>query len=172
MAMAMRTNKLFILSFSTVFLGIGILSLLPPSSGIELGEHDKWNHFIAYLILALNWCLIKNKHTFFLLGLLLCGCYGLSLEYLQGFVPGRVPSWLDALANTGGVVTGFLIYSITKTKRGQSLVALSYSKIRIIYLIRFLFSSSDFAAIRPDSMAAFNEPFIKASPARNILSIT
>ena len=36
----------------------------------------------------------------------------------------------------------------------------------------FLFSSSDCAAMRPDSIAAFNEPFIKASPARNILSIT
>ena len=117
MAMAMTRNKLLSLSFSCVFLGIGILSLLPPSSGIELGEHDKWNHFIAYLILALNWCLIKNNRGFFFLGLLLCGCYGLSLEYLQGFVPGRVPSWLDALANTGGVVTGFLIYSITKKKR-------------------------------------------------------
>ena len=118
MAMAMTRNKLLILSFSIVFIGIGILSLIPPSSGIELGEHDKWNHFIAYLILALNWCFINNKRSFFFLGLLICICYGLSLEYLQGFVPGRVPSWLDALANTGAVVTGFLIYSITKTKRG------------------------------------------------------
>ena len=117
MAMAMTSNKLLSLSFSCVFLGIGILSLLPPSSGIELGEHDKWNHFIAYLILALNWCLIKNTRGIFFLGILICICYGLSLEYLQGFVPGRVPSWLDALANTGGVVTGFLIYSITKKKR-------------------------------------------------------
>ena len=118
MAMDMTRNKLLIRSFPFVLVGIGILSLLPPSSGIELGEHDKWNHFIAYLILALNWCFIKNKRGFFFLGLLFCGCYGLSLEYLQGFVPGRVPSWLDALANTGGVVTGFLLYSITKTTRG------------------------------------------------------
>ena len=110
-------NKLFILSFSFVFIGIGILSLIPPSSGIELGEHDKWNHFIAYLVLSLNWCLIKNKRTFFFLGLLLCGCYGLSLEYLQGFVPGRVPSWLDALANLGGVVTGFVLYVLMKPQR-------------------------------------------------------
>ena len=114
MAMAMTRNKLLILSFSCVFLGVGILSLIPPSSGIEMGEHDKWNHFIAYLILALNWCLIKNKRGFFFLGLLICICYGLSLEYLQGFVPGRVPSWLDALANTGGVLTGFLLYSSTR----------------------------------------------------------
>ena len=114
MAMAMTRNKLLILSFSCVFLGIGILSLIPPSAGIELGEHDKWNHFIAYLVLALNWCFIKNKRGLFVLGLLICICYGLSLEYLQGFVPGRVPSWLDAVANTGGGLTGFLLYSSTK----------------------------------------------------------
>ena len=117
MAMAMTRNKLLILSFSCVFLGIGILSLLPPNSGIELGEHDKWNHFIAYLILAFNWCLIKNSRGIFFFGILICICYGLSLEYLQGFVPGRVPSWLDALANAGGVLIGFLIYSITRTIR-------------------------------------------------------
>ena len=99
-------NKLYILSFSFVFIGIGILSLIPPSSGIELGEHDKWNHFMAYLVLSLNWCLIKNKRNLFFLGLLLCGFYGLSLEYLQGFVPGRVPSLLDASANIVGVVIG------------------------------------------------------------------
>ena len=48
-------NKLYILSFAVVLTGIGVLSLMPPSSGIELGEHDKWNHFIAYLVLSLNW---------------------------------------------------------------------------------------------------------------------
>ena len=79
---------------------------MPPSSGIELGEHDKWNHFIAYLVLSFNWYLIKNKRNYLFLGLLLCGCYGLSLEYLQGFVPGRVPSLLDASANIGGIVIG------------------------------------------------------------------
>ena len=117
MAMVMKRNKLVILSFSCVFLGIGILSLLPPNSGIELGEHDKWNHFIAYLILALNWCLIKNTRGIFFSGLLICICYGLSLEYLQGFVPGRVPSWLDAMANAGGVLIGFVLNVSVKRLR-------------------------------------------------------
>ena len=72
-------NKLYILSFAVVLTGIGVLSLMPPSSGIELGEHDKWNHFIAYLVLSLNWCMIENKSKVFFLGLLFCGdCYGLS----------------------------------------------------------------------------------------------
>jgi VanZ family protein len=31
------------------------------------------------------------------------------MEYCQGFVPGRAPSWLDALANTSGVTIGFVL---------------------------------------------------------------
>ena len=107
-------NKLYILSFAVVLTGIGVLSLMPPSSGIELGEHDKWNHFIAYLVLSLNWCMIENKSKVFFIGLLFCGCYGLTLEYLQGFVPGRLPSLLDALANLGGVLSGFVLHNLMK----------------------------------------------------------
>ena len=107
-------NKLYILSFVVVLTGIGVLSLMPPISGIELGEHDKWNHFIAYLVLSLNWCMIENKPKVFFVGLLFCGGYGLSLEYLQGFVPGRLPSSLDALANIGGVMSGFVLYYLMK----------------------------------------------------------
>ena len=96
-------NKLYILSFAVVLTGIGVLSLMPPSSGIELGEHDKWNHFIAYLVLSLNWCMIKNKSKiFFSRSLFLC-FYGLSLEYTY-FAFGRLPSWLDAFANLEGYV--------------------------------------------------------------------
>ena len=109
-------NKLYILSFAVVLTGIGVLSLMPPSSGIELGEHDKWNHFIAYLVLSLNWCMIENKSKIFFLGLLFCALYGLTLEYLQGFVSGRLPSWLDAAANMGGVVTGYVGWVIVLKK--------------------------------------------------------
>ena len=114
MVMASMRDKLIILSFSFVLIGIGVLSLIPPKSVIELGDHDKWNHFLAYSILTLNWCSIKTTRTCFLIGLVATFFYGLTLEFLQGIVPGRDPSWLDALANTGGVVIGFIVYSLFK----------------------------------------------------------
>ena len=110
-------NKVFLFSFVVVFFGIGVLSLIPPKSGVELGDHDKWNHFIAYLALSLNWSVIEKKSKVLFIGLLFCCCYGLSLEYLQGFVPGRVPSWLDALANLGGVLSGFVLYYLMNPQR-------------------------------------------------------
>jgi VanZ family protein len=106
----MKGNKqtLFRISLVFVFLGITILSLLPPKSAVELGEHDKINHFIAYAVLSLNVGLVVKKLKTYLLYLPLLIGYGILLEYCQGFVPGRQPSWLDALANSGGVCVGFV----------------------------------------------------------------
>ncbi|MEJ6588182.1 MAG: VanZ family protein [Crocinitomicaceae bacterium] len=106
--------KILIVSFCVVVVSIGVLSLMPPRSNIELGDHDKINHFIAYLVLSFNWSLINMKGTLFWKGLCACIAYGLLLEFLQGFVPGRDPSWADALANTGGVLIGLVLFFIFK----------------------------------------------------------
>ena len=66
-------NKVFFFSFVIVVFGIGVLSLIPPKSGIELGDHDKWNHFLAYSTLALNWTIFKDP---------IKKCFGLGLEHV------------------------------------------------------------------------------------------
>jgi VanZ family protein len=108
-------NKRFVFTFICVVTGIGVLSLIPPESGVELGDHDKWNHFIAYSILALNWTFLKTNQKVFWLGLGACFIYGLLLEFLQGFIPGRESSLMDVLANTGGIVIGSAIGHIVKS---------------------------------------------------------
>jgi len=108
----MNVNKeqLLIGSLILVITGIAILSLLPPKSIEKLGEHDKINHFIAYSVLSLNFGLVIKKLKSYLLYLPGLIGYGLLLEYCQGFIPGREPSWLDAIANSTGVCVGFLFY--------------------------------------------------------------
>ena len=113
---AWMKNKALNISFVCVLLGIGVLSLIPPRSGIELGDHDKWNHFIAYSILSLNWSFISTKSKVFWIGVCFCLLYGLLLEFLQGFVPGREPSFADALANTGGIVLGVITFFSLKAR--------------------------------------------------------
>jgi len=109
--MNVNKEKLLFVSLILVFTVIGILSLLPPKSIEKLGEHDKINHFIAYSVLSLNFGLVvKNLKTFLFCLPLLIG-YGLLFEYLQGFVPGRQPSWLDAIANSIGVIIGFVFFA-------------------------------------------------------------
>jgi VanZ family protein len=51
----------------------------------------------------------------FWLGLGACFIYGLLLEFLQGFIPGRESSLMDVLANTGGIVIGSAIGHIIKS---------------------------------------------------------
>lgn len=92
-----------------LFLTITILSLLPAKSTLNLGNKDKLSHLIAYFVFSLTvfqqWKI--SRSTLWILFVLIG--YGLFLEFLQGFVPGRVSSSLDGLANTIGVVFGFLV---------------------------------------------------------------
>jgi VanZ family protein len=115
--MNVNKEKLFLVSLILVFIGIAILSLLPPKSIEKIGEHDKINHFIAYAVLSLNVGLVVKKLKTYLLYLPLLIGYGILLEYCQGFVPGRQPSWLDALANSIGVSIGCVLYLISTMRK-------------------------------------------------------
>lgn len=106
-----KTNiKLFLISFFIIAGAIAILSLLPPRSALNLGSKDKISHFVAYFILSLNAFLVwdvSRKSIWLILALI---CYGMILEFLQGFVPGRDANWLDASANSVGVTIGALTF--------------------------------------------------------------
>jgi len=102
-------GKLLLFSLIILFLSITLLSLLPPKSALNLENKDKLSHFFAYFILSLNAFLLrriswgKNWIIFVLIG------YGFFLEWIQGFVPGRESSMLDGIANSIGVIFGFLV---------------------------------------------------------------
>jgi VanZ family protein len=105
-----QKNKLFLVLFIISIIAISLLSLLPPKSGLELGKSDKLNHFLAYAILSLNFGFISTKIRSYFIGIPFLIAYGLLIEFFQGFVPGRDPSFYDALANSAGVFLGFIIY--------------------------------------------------------------
>ena len=112
----MNWNKRWLALTIIVFFGITILSLLPPKSGMEIQSNDKINHFIAYATFA--FCGLSayrgskiGRFLLFFVG------YGLFLEWMQGFVPGREQSLLDALANTIGVGIGWTIFRLLSIKK-------------------------------------------------------
>ena len=107
-------KNLIVISLILVISGITILSLMPPKSGIEIEGNDKINHFIAYTVFSLNAGILTDNFRKNLLILPLLVLYGLLMEYFQGFVPGRSQSWLDAFANTTGVVIGFILTLLTR----------------------------------------------------------
>jgi len=107
-----QKNKLFLVLFIILIIAITVLSLLPPKSGLELGKADKINHFLAYAILSLNFGFISFKIRSYFIGIPFLISYGLLMEFFQGFVPGRDPSFYDALANSVGVFSGFFIFCL------------------------------------------------------------
>jgi len=85
---------------------IGVLSLLPGSELPSQTFNDKLNHFIAYGVLSFGAVVGRHRVPLLWVIALVIG-YGLALEILQGLMPyERSASWLDALANTGGVLIG------------------------------------------------------------------
>ncbi len=115
----MSWNKRWLFVTILVGIGIAVLSLLPPKSGVEIQSNDKINHFIAYAVFS--FCGLKAHHEkqVFRFLLFFVG-YGLLMEWLQGFVPGREQSFFDALANTLGVSIGWFIFRLLARKKERA----------------------------------------------------
>jgi len=98
------------LKTSLVFVIIGIAYLsLSPTETIVVGN-DKISHFIAYSALMFNVGLLTfPKKKSFLFGILFCLLLGILIEFIQHFVPGRVMSGLDIVANSLGVFIGVIV---------------------------------------------------------------
>jgi len=81
-----------------------ILSVISPSSNVELFRiNDKIGHFLAYGML-MGWFAQwhDSKHYKYLAMIFIA--QGIGLEIVQTFLPERVGSFLDILANSLGVL--------------------------------------------------------------------
>ena len=82
-----------------------VLSLTPPVLN-ETGHTDKIVHLSGYAVLTFWWAqLVVVRRWRLALAVVL---FGGAIELLQGLTPDRDPDVLDALANTGGALTGWL----------------------------------------------------------------
>lgn len=104
------------------FLGIVYLSLKSPNGGVNVQLNDKVGHFIGYGVLSLNTFLVFGFRTRLqttLILLFLIG-WGVLMEWLQGYVPGREVSGLDIIANTIGVTIGTALYFVWKRVQSKA----------------------------------------------------
>ncbi|MBM3916508.1 MAG: hypothetical protein FJ349_02715 [Sphingomonadales bacterium] len=109
-------QKLLRVLLALELLVIVYFSLKSPQGGVNVQLNDKVGHFIGYGILSLNTFLVfgfRSKwHTTFIL-LFLIG-WGVLMEWLQGFVPGREVSGWDIVANAIGVAIGTSFYYVRR----------------------------------------------------------
>ena len=106
-----KIQKILRVLLALEFLGIVYLSLKSPQNGVNIQLNDKVGHFIGYGVLSLNTFLVfefkpLRKGIFLIIGLI---GWGVLMEGLQGFVPGREVSGLDIVANSIGVAIGTIV---------------------------------------------------------------
>ncbi|WP_027368968.1 VanZ family protein [Desulfocurvibacter africanus] len=80
------------------------LSLQPqPEFPVEFWNADKVYHLLGYAWLGLLGILSFEFPASRRRALLFTLAFGITMEFLQGFVPGRMPSFWDGVANAAGV---------------------------------------------------------------------
>jgi VanZ family protein len=106
------SRELYILFVAWMVL-LTILSLM-PRAGLDVGRWDKIAHFIAYFVTALLFTI--SFRTRFrptdIYAVLFAFGYGVILELAQLFVPNRVCSLKDLVANFSGVLFFFILYRL------------------------------------------------------------
>jgi VanZ family protein len=97
-----------------VLISIAYLSLSPKPA--VTASNDKLGHFIAYAVLTFFLLLAfqKEKRNRIVKLVGLSATYGVILEVLQLWVPGRHFSYLDLVANVSGVIIGYFLYFLLK----------------------------------------------------------
>lgn len=106
-----------------LFLFVLFMSLKPWSIDTGIEVNDKLGHALAYFALTFNCSLVfgSAKHLRIVLYLFL---FGILIELLQGWIPGRERSGYDLLANLTGIMLGMGFLSIFG-KRIRSLFSLA-----------------------------------------------
>lgn len=91
-----------------IVLSISYLSLTP--SEIVIVGNDKISHFIGYSALTFNiGLLVFPSKRRLLIGMLIAVAFGILIECIQHYIPGRFRSMEDVYANTMGVALGGLL---------------------------------------------------------------
>lgn len=110
----MKLHRLLIATFIIYTCLISYLSLKPLSGPADFQIWDKAAHAIAYIGFAiLSSLLARNKKQLISL-YSFCFSFGIAIELLQGQTGYRFASWEDHLANTIGLLTGFILFAAAR----------------------------------------------------------
>jgi hypothetical protein len=112
----MATNRAFLsrLFFVLWVLSLGTVCYLSLSPKVEVSFGFEWDdticHALAYAWLSTLALLGFQRAWFRLVGVLLLIPFGIALEFVQQFVPGRHFSVVDMIANSIGVALALMIH--------------------------------------------------------------
>jgi VanZ family protein len=80
-----------------------------------------WGHYVAYFILALTFEFAigaRSRRPLVKLAVVIaCAVYGVTDEFHQSFVPGRMPDWLDLRNDAIGAAAGVCFTALPGVRR-------------------------------------------------------
>lgn len=101
--------RLNLVLFAFVAVAVAVLCLLPGADVPSIGLGDKVEHIVAYALLAVLGLNAFPGGLRWVVVLVFLLAFGLLLEYLQSFVPGRSADLIDIVANICGTIAGGLL---------------------------------------------------------------
>jgi VanZ family protein len=89
--------------------------LATTTQEIKIIEHtwDKANHFIAFMTLYILLSL-AYQHLSLITKVLILLAFGMQIEIVQSFIPGRDLSGFDVVADSVGIVIGIVVCTLYK----------------------------------------------------------
>ncbi|QMU63212.1 MAG: hypothetical protein GKR88_02265 [Flavobacteriaceae bacterium] len=108
----------------TITISILFLSLahIPSEFVVDISNLDKIQHFFAYVVLTISWLITKNVKFKKITNssiVIICFVFGIIIEVLQGSITTyRSPGFLDIVANSTGIITGFILFRTFIQKNG------------------------------------------------------
>ena len=114
--------------FKTMFyICLGSIEYLATTTReIKVIEHiwDKANHFTAFMTLYILLSL-AYRHLSVLMKIVLLLAFGMQIEIVQSFIPGRDFSLFDVVADSVGIVIGIVVYYLYEKYRRSATKASS-----------------------------------------------
>lgn len=97
------------LGFWILLTAITVFSLLPLEFAVQSGLSDKVDHLLGYAALtaARRIGYPSRRHPLMQAAWIIA--YGMAIEYAQSFIPGRMMSGWDVVANSAGVLLGLVL---------------------------------------------------------------
>ncbi|MHB1136049.1 MAG: VanZ family protein [Coriobacteriia bacterium] len=100
---------------SALWMGVIFALSSLPGSSVPAGDYGSIGHFGGYLVLgALYFVALGGRRSGWraiVIAVLLASAYGVTDEFHQSFVPGRMPDPVDWATDTMGALTGALAAS-------------------------------------------------------------
>jgi VanZ family protein len=113
-----KRSSIWIWFFFACALAVMVLALLPAPPPMITTGWDKSNHLLAFAVMAWLGCkAFPQRLVFILLGLL---AYGALIEILQSFTPTRSAEWFDFLADSVGILVGWVLIRLKGSSVNQA----------------------------------------------------